>query len=57
MFTDQTEHGGCLPGQGVWVARRVMQDGVEQVILIVAVERRLTNQHLIQQDAKRPPVH
>lgn len=36
---------------------RVHADGLKQLVLIVSVERRLTNQHLIQQDSKGPPVH
>lgn len=36
---------------------RVHADGLEELVLIVSVERRLTNQHLIQQDSKGPPVH
>ena len=56
-LTDQTKQGGRFAGQGVGVARRVVQDGVEQVVLVVAMERGLTNQHLVQQHAKRPPVH
>lgn len=36
---------------------RVHADGLKQLVLIVSVERWLTDQHLIQQDSKGPPVH
>lgn len=36
---------------------RVHADGLKQLVLVVPVERRLTDQHLVQQDSKGPPVH
>ena len=33
-----------------------MTDGAEQVLLLVAMERGLTNQHLVQQHTETPPV-
>lgn len=36
---------------------RVHADRLKQLVLVVSVERRLTNEHLIQQDSKGPPVH
>ncbi len=35
----------------------VMQDGLEEVVLVVRLERRLARHHLVHEDAKRPPVH
>lgn len=32
-------------------------DGQEELLLVVAVERRLANEHLVQQHPERPPVH
>lgn len=34
----------------------VHADRLKQLILVISMERRLPNQHLIQQDSKRPPV-
>lgn len=34
-----------------------MQDGLEQVILVVRLEGRLPRQHLVQQHSQSPPVH
>lgn len=34
-----------------------MQDGLEQVILIVGLERRLAGHHLVHQHPEGPPVH
>ncbi len=55
--TDQAEAGGGVLVDPARVVRRVVQDAVEQVVLVVPVERRLADQHLVQQHAERPPVH
>lgn len=39
------------------VMGRVHTDGLKELVFIVAMERRLANQHLVQQDSKGPPVH
>ena len=39
------------------IERRVVQYGLVEFVLVVALERRLTNEHLVQEDAERPPVH
>lgn len=46
-----------LLGDPPRVVRGVCPDGLKQLILIVALERRLTNQHLVHQHTKRPPVY
>lgn len=35
----------------------VHTDGLEELVLIVAMEGGLTNEHLIEKDAEGPPVH
>ena len=45
-----------LLGDPARVVRRVRPDGVKQLVLVVALERGLTNQHLVHQHAERPPV-
>jgi len=39
------------------IERRVAEYRPVQFVLVVTVERRLTDQHLIEQDAERPPVY
>lgn len=39
------------------VVRSVHTDGLKQLVLVVSMERRLSDQHLIEQHAERPPVH
>ncbi|RUS69786.1 hypothetical protein EGW08_022453, partial [Elysia chlorotica] len=55
--TDQTHHCGGLPRRAVRVARGVMEDGVEQIVLVIPMERRLTDEHFVEQDSERPPIH
>ena len=38
------------------VERLVLQDGVENFVLVVTAERRLPEEHLVHEDAERPPV-
>lgn len=35
----------------------VVEDGLEQVVLVVGLERRLSGHHLVHQHPERPPVH
>lgn len=42
------------PARIVW---RVHPDGLKEFILIITMEGRLTNEHLIEEDPKGPPVH
>lgn len=46
-----------LLGDPPRVVRGVCSDGLKQFILIIALEWRLTNQHLIHQHTKGPPVY
>ena len=55
--THETEAGGSLLGDPARVVRRVVTDRVEEVILVVTVEGRLTNQHLVKQHAEAPPIN
>ena len=43
-------------GQPRGVGRVVGADGLEERLLVLPVEGRLANQHLVQQDPKGPPV-
>ena len=44
-------------GEPARINRVVCSYGLEQLLFIAAVERRLTDQHLVQQHSERPPVH
>lgn len=44
-------------GEPAGVGGVVSADGQEELLLVVAVERRLANEHLVQQYPERPPVH
>ena len=44
-------------GDPARVVRLVVADAVEEVVLVVAVEGRLTDHHLVEQHAEAPPVH
>lgn len=46
-----------LLGNPARVVRDIRPDGFKQLVLIITLERRLTNQHLVHQHTKRPPVH
>ena len=46
-----------LSGQRLWVGDCMICDGPEQLLFVFAVERRLTNEHLVEQDAVSPPIH
>ena len=39
------------------IQRLVLKDRVKDLVLVVAAERRLAQEHLVQQNAKRPPVN
>ena len=45
-----------LSRQRLWVGHVVVGDGREQLLLVLAVERRLPDQHLVEQDPESPPV-
>ena len=45
-----------LFGQGLGVGDVVVRDGSEQFLLVFAVERRLADQHFVEQDAVSPPI-
>jgi hypothetical protein len=38
------------------VQRLVLEDRIEDLVLVVAAERRLAEEHLVDENAKRPPV-
>lgn len=40
-----------------WVEHIIMEDGLEQVILVVSLEGGLPSHHLIHQNPQGPPVH
>jgi len=52
-----SEDGHGLLAEPHGVQDVVVQDGLEQVVLVVSLERRLARHHLIHQHAQRPPVH
>lgn len=35
----------------------VMENGLEQIVFVIGLERRLSGHHLVHQDPERPPVH
>ena len=51
------EDGDGLLAQPDRVEHFVVQDGLEQVVLVVGLERRLAGHHLVHEHAQRPPVH
>lgn len=55
--THQADAGGGISLDPSGVMRRVIADAMEKVVFIVAVERRLTNKHLIEKHSKGPPIH
>ena len=46
-----------LPAHEARVVRLLVADGPEELVLVAAVEGRLPDQHLVQEDPERPPVH
>lgn len=46
-----------LLGDPAGIVWRVHPDGLKEFILIITMEGRLTNEHLIEEDPKGPPVH
>jgi len=51
----ENTHG--LPGEPDGVEHVVVQNGLEQVLLVVRLERRLPRHHLVHQHAQGPPVN
>lgn len=45
-----------LLAQVLRIGHVVVRDGSEQLLLVLAVKRRLADEHLVQEDAVRPPV-
>ena len=45
-----------LLADGLWVADGVIRDGAEQLLLIFAIKRGLTDQHFVQQNTIGPPI-
>ena len=39
------------------IQRLILEDRIENLILVVSSERRLTKQHLVNQHSKRPPIY
>lgn len=46
-----------LLGQRLWVGDVVVGDGGEQLLLVLAVERRLADEHFVEQHPVSPPIH
>merc|ERR1712117_576446 len=46
-----------LSRERLGVGDGVVGDGREQLLLVLAVERRLSHQHLVQQNSERPPIN
>lgn len=46
-----------LLGDPAGIMRRVHSDGLEKLVLVVAVEGGLANEHLVEEDSEGPPVH
>ena len=46
-----------LPGEEPGEVGLLVADGPEELVLIAAVEGRLPDQHLVEEDPERPPVH
>lgn len=46
-----------LCGDPSRVVRGVCPDGLEKLVFVVALERRLSDQHLVHQHTERPPVN
>ena len=51
------EDGDGVLAQPDRIEHLVVQDGLEEVVLVVGLERRLTGHHLVHEHAQRPPVH
>lgn len=56
MITHPLQQVDSLTRHGHRVERLIFQDCIEDFILVISPERRLTEQHLVRQDTKRPPV-
>ena len=54
--THQLQHVLCLPAQEPRVVGLLVADGPEELVLVAAVEGRLPDHHLVEEDAERPPV-
>ena len=47
----------CFFGHCLRIAYVVIGDRTEELLLVLTVKRRLSDQHLVEQNAERPPVH
>lgn len=50
------QHSDRIFGYVVRIPWYLIADGPEQLVLVAAAERRLADQHFVQQHAERPPV-
>lgn len=46
-----------LLGDPARVVRRVHPDRLKKLVFVITLERRLADQHLVNQHSERPPVH
>ena len=57
MLPHQEQQLFRLLGEESWEVSLLVADRPEQLVLVAPVERRLTDQHLVEEDAEGPPVH
>ena len=50
------ETGRCLWRHVSWIERPIVTDGPEEIVIIVALKRRLADEHLVEKDTQRPEV-
>lgn len=51
------QDGDGVPGHVDGVERLVCENGIVDFIFVFAAEGRLLEEHLVDEDAKRPPIH
>ena len=54
--THQLQHVLGFPAQEPREVGLLVADGPEELVLVAAVEGRLADHHLVEEDAERPPV-
>lgn len=57
VTTYRSEDGNGFLAEPDRIEDVVVEDGLEQVVFVVGLERRLSGHHLVHQDPERPPVH
>jgi hypothetical protein len=57
ISTDPFQYIDGLATQPHGVQDVIVQDGLEQIILIICLKRRLARHHLVHKHTQRPPVH